>query len=102
MSAVLLATSVLFAAGAPTETTAAREPWCWDVRGTITVSFSSGDCASVVGLCTQGVIDATGFLEGTTRYTATGIGGGVAERPIPAGHRRSDKAGKESSDAVAP
>jgi len=78
MSAVLLAMSFLFAAGAPTATPFAREPWCWDVRGAITVSFSAGDCASVVGLCTQGVIDADGFLEGTTRYTATGIGGGVA------------------------
>lgn len=53
-------------------------PWCWEVRGTIAVTFQAEGCDSPVGICTRGVFEsAPGFLRGSTRFVATGIGGGA-------------------------
>jgi len=52
---------------------------CFDVRATISVRFATDACDSVVGLCTRGTVRSrgAGFLRGTTRFRATGLGGGV-------------------------
>lgn len=47
---------------------------CFPLRGTIRVTMTATDCASPVGLCTEGVFRSS-FISGRTRFMATGLGG---------------------------
>jgi len=57
--------------------------WCFEVKGTIAVSFTApGSCDSPFGMCTAGVTTGNhGFLDGTTAFSALGLGGGVIGEP---------------------
>lgn len=75
LSSVLDGGAIARAGGGPAD---AASLHCWKAHGFIQVSFDPTDCDSVVGMCTRGEIaGASGFLNGTTRFRATGLGGAV-------------------------
>ncbi len=47
---------------------------CFPLLGRIRVAITSDACTSPVGLCTTGTF-RSGFVTGTTRFSATGLGG---------------------------
>lgn len=51
-------------------------PACFPLIGTIQVQLTADGCTSPVGLCTRGTF-RSGYISGTTRYTASGLGGGA-------------------------
>ena len=48
---------------------------CRPIRGYITADFTAENCASPVGICTQGKIWGDPIFQGTTRYTAEKVVG---------------------------
>jgi hypothetical protein len=51
---------------------------CLPIDARIDVTFVTEGCDSVVGMCTEGRVSSRrSFLAGTTRFRATGLGGGV-------------------------
>lgn len=68
--ATFLSTPVAMATGGASRPTTA----CFPVLGRIQVAISAENCTSPVGLCTAGTF-RSGYVSGTTRYRATGLGG---------------------------
>jgi hypothetical protein len=58
------------------------DSFCFPLRGTLQATFTSVDCTSPVGLCTSGQYhSASPIFSGTTRFSATGLAGGVLGEP---------------------